>query len=489
MDACKRQKLNIETAELIETETESSATSLFLIDLCTHCLTIILDYLSVRDIVNVAEANFPAYLPEKNKNKLMLNDQLISAKIDLYNECILKAFLSKTKNDFHVQTNVKSAPRDIIMLRHFGRHFNSLRIVYGHDEEWPSHDSRGNRRYEKALEDAIIFNCRETVTRLCFERCDQYAMNEIEEPFPNAERIAFRDGDVNLKLGQLNNWFPKMKLLQFFSLNFSNSNSKCLHQHFPLLESFRVFDTLNLVNRDLKMFIKLNPQLKRLDIGCETGDQTKEMIITYDLIAFVSKCLINLESLKLKMNHLYFNEEMEPVIHFESLVYLQVECKEFINFDKVKFTSPKLKQLTLIGDPIEVDYEVITKIVTDTKPKQLKIQYTWKTFDIGNEHFASITRILPMLREIFIECYWNDELSDAFLAFLVNNETITKLIGVFNFESDDEGKPCPKFCGMRQLFMSKVIENDFVAKKWTLTFQTNDDDFFYVDSVHFNKNM
>lgn len=479
MIACKRQKLNSETANWIKTETERSITSLCLIDLCADCLSMIFDYLSIGDIVNLVEANITGSLTEKNKNKSIL-------KIDQFNECSLKAFMSKSDNDV-VQTIAKFAPNGILMLRHFGRHFDSLRIVYGDENVWALHDSRGNRRYEKGLEDAIMFNCRETLTAICFERCDQYAMNEIEESFPNVELVTFRDGDLSRKLRDLNNCFPRMQFLRFYSLNISDSNSKCLHQHFPLLKSFKVYDTLNFTDFDLKIFLTLNPQLKYLAII--NLDGANEIVVTHDLISLISKSLINLESLKLTIDDFRFNAEIEPVINFANLVYLKVESEEFHDLDKVKLTSPKLNKLTLVGDPQQTYYEVIKKFVTYAKPKQLEIRYAGHIFDIGNEHFNGITRTLPMLREVCVKSLWYDEVPDVFINFLVDNEAITKLIGVFTFYFDENVDSYPKYCRMRQMFKNKIVENDFVAKKWTLAFRTTDDEFcFYVDTVHFNKN-
>lgn len=192
-------------------------------DLNTHCLLKVCHYLNVADLVNLAEANITSSWKLGKRKK--------ESELNRFNQIIVKAFKIKEKaNEWKiiVHTKASTAPEDINMLRSFGRDIEALLIDYS---------DFNNRRYEKALEDAITNNCCKTLTSIDFENCYKDSMNELEQPFMNVERVEFRDCHLGSTLGQLKKWFPNMEHLQLTDTYIFDS--KCIHEHFPWLQSLR----------------------------------------------------------------------------------------------------------------------------------------------------------------------------------------------------------------------------------------------------------
>lgn len=456
-------------------------------DLCTVCLLKVFHYLDLTELANLAEANIGSdWKMRKQTNK-----------IDRYKQSIVTAFKIKIRaNEWKtfVHTDARHAVKDIKMLRSFGNEIESLLIDYDNCNE--------NRRYEKALEDAVTKYCCKTLSAIDFVNCYQDSMNEIE-PFTNVNLVEFRDAHVGSTLGQLKKWFPNMDCLQFTDTYVVDS--KCIHEHFPQLESLIVWngrkqeakkEKMIFTNSDLKVFAILNPQLEKLHIRHDDVDESESgdnaIIVDWDLLTFISKNLLQLERLKLNLENFRFERKWQSTVSIDSLIGLDVNLYNCDCLDKINITSAKFEELNLIVDfccrsKVQINYEAIARFVIRTKPKRLKIKIDYEAFTVDNIHVLNMIRMLPKLQEISIDCLWEDHTSDAVINLLVNSNALEKLVGVFNFDSNDKGYASPKFLQMRQVFREKIDRNN-LARTWSYKFEEKADDCYYIDSVQFQKN-
>lgn len=458
-------------------------------DLCMHCLLTVFHYLDVTDLANLTEANITSSCKSrKHKNK-----------IDQYKQSIVKAFKIKVKaNKWKtiIRTGAGSAPNDIKMLRSFGREVEALLFDYGYNNT--------NRRYEKALEDAVTNNCSKTLSTIDFDNCNKDSMNELEQPFTNVNLVEFRDGHLGSTLGQLKKWFPQLEDLRFTDTYVFDS--KCIYEHFTWLESLMVWngrwqesekDKMIFTNSNLKVFLRMNPQLEILDIRHDDVDESESgagdiaIIVDWELLTYINNNS-KLRILKLNLEYFRFELEWQSSVTIETIVALDIQCVNFDCLDKIKITSPKLNELNLKVDScFDVDeplnYEAVAMFVIRAEPKRLKIEVQCKTFDINNVQVLQITRMLPKLIQLCIDCSWADNIPDAVISFLVKSNTLIKLVVVLNFDSDDAGGPSPQFLQLRQIFHEKIVRNGVVAKTWKYSFQYKEVGCFYVDSVQFQK--
>lgn len=471
------KKLKLEVNELILTTT--------ITDLCAHCLDMIFDYLDKSDIVNVAEANLTSYYSAENNENDFSKD-----KINRLKESLRRAYRRKMKPQEKVvvvSINVDVAPDHIILLRHFGQEFNGLRVKYCSYE---------NRRYEKALEDAVINYCRKTLPRIEFEDCDPYSMNEIQEPFPNVQYVTFHKCHLGSRLGQLHKWFPLMKSLEFQDTIISDP--ECIHQRFPSLEMLTVWNPRRgrdprtpFSNLNLKFFAIINPQLRYLHIRHDDVDESESgsnaIIVNSDFMSFISKNL-QLKYLILNLeNYKRIEKEWQSMVAFENLIGLEIRLKEFCCLGNMRLTSPTLQNLILKGSTSAViNYKSIANFIRGTKPKILKIQVGSNTFDMRNTHIIGIVSSQSNLKQVFIECLWNYTLPDAMITFLCHSTMITKVVGLIKFVRDNGGNP--SYGRLEQIYRDKIIQNELVANKWTYTFDNSvKSNFYYVLSVTFVK--
>lgn len=475
------------------TVVESLAPKTNITDLCTDCLLRVFRYLNVDDLANLTAANITG--------KLRLGKR--TSKVNRFKEAIVTAF--KIRKGVHewkvsVHTSANYAPNDIKMLRSFGREIEELIVDY--------RNFKMNRRYEKALEDAVSGNCSKTLAYINFHVCNADSMHELDRSFRNVESVEFLECHVGYTLGKLKKWFPKMQHLNFEDSYVSDSH--CIHEHFPRLKSFKVWngewrtaakEKMIFTNADLKAFILLNPQLETLDVRhndvdeSQTGDDVAIMI-NWDLLTFINMNL-RLATLKLNFENFPFESEWPSTVTMGSVTLLEVRCASCYSLDKIKVTKPY--ELILIFNNCTVagqqrsntDYGAIASFVIRAKPKLLKIVAEFDTFALNDVLVSKMIR-MSKLQEFTIDCVWNDNLPNAIVNLLLHCNELEKLEGIFRFESDDKGDACPKYLRMREIFQDDIDRHRIVAKwlyKFVYVEGTDDDfcDFYYSDSVRFER--
>lgn len=445
-------------------------------DLNTHCLLTVFEYLDVVDLANLLQANIVKKLGKRSRKKL------------LFDQNIVKAFKIKVKTNewkTRVHANDRYAPEDIKMLRSFGREIESLLV-----DCTVSKSTEGtNRRYERALEDAIIDNCRKTLTDITFDDCNKDTMKELEQPFKSVQSVEFFDCHLGSTLGLLKKWFPKM-----VNLNFTYTyvfDAKIIHEHFTDLKLLTVWNNsqqdvkegkMIFSNSDLEVFLQMNPQLQMLNIQHDGGNG---IIVDSNLLTLISKNL-GLTELKLNFEKYHFQNEWGSTVAVDNLTRLDIECTNCRCLSTIKITLPKLNELILqINYHRQIDYEAIASFVLRAAPKQLTILSKDQTLVVDNAQVIRMISLLPKLEELSIECKWDHSIPNAVLNLIVNcaGSALDKLIGAFYF-----GDPRPEYSQMREVFREQIIRNDLVTNNWVYRFNyRNDESDHQVDTIEFKK--
>ncbi|KAG4070030.1 hypothetical protein HA402_013690 [Bradysia odoriphaga] len=456
-------------------------------DLCTQCLLTVFSHLDVVDLANLVEANIARKLGKRNWKRLH------------YQQSIVTAFKIKVRMNVwktSVRADARYAPKDIKMLRNFGREIEALfvhcRVNY-YKYNGTGFDERQNRRYERALEDAIVDNCSKTLTEIRFDSCNKDTMKELDRPFKNVESVQFDNCHLGSALGQLKKWFPKMTELYF--TNTYVFDAKCIHQHFPHLESLTVMNPTQggtekgkmiFSNSNLEAFAQLNPKLETLNIGHDdvdepNGDGSNAIIVDWNLMTSISKNF-RLKELKLNLERFRFEHSWQSTVALDSMITLDIECFNGHYLDTIQITSAQLNELKLkidlLGDNTQIDYEAIATFVIRVTPKQLRIISEWKTFAMENDQIVKMIQLLPQLAELSVKCEWDNSIPDAVMNLLVNGirGAMQKFVGTFCFDGDEKGNPSSVYLQMRQVFREKIIRNHLVAKGWSYEFDYIDDE-------------
>lgn len=217
------------------------------------CLTVIFQYLSIIDLVNLCE----------------------------YDNCLEKAarpiFANKFGTDcIHISNrfdrNKEKSPYGIQLLKHFGKVIKKLHIEY--DEYF--------RRIDRMIEDAIIAHCQDSLVEITFENADRFTMHEIAEPFEKVHSVTFISSQFCGLISSFSTWFPKAQTLNLRQqLRGEHKDRKMLENYHPALKHFRIENTSDnhpdddindgkVDNYNIVSFINMNPQLKSLSIVSDT---------------------------------------------------------------------------------------------------------------------------------------------------------------------------------------------------------------------------
>ncbi|KAJ6646912.1 hypothetical protein Bhyg_02126 [Pseudolycoriella hygida] len=390
----------------------------------------------VEDLVNLYEAIIPGGRKLDNRQ----GDQ--KDKVKQFEESIVHAFKTVIKPQTYVIVDSRFTPREVKMLRIFGREIKALRIYFNMD-------------IIEEFERAICNYCCETVSSITFFSCMLNHMRQINKPFENVESIRFYSCHIGNTLGQLQKWFPRMHELQFIYSYVANTT--CIHDHFPEMKSLYVCNgdrktiqelKRTFTNSDLKIFSLLNPQLKHLNITHDMVDETwsgsAAIIINYDLLTFISKNL-KLETLTLNLT--------------KSRYHLKRKWPSTVTME-----APNYGQWS---------YETLAAFVVHAEPKRLAIIVNDSLRNVFAVDKLQFFRQMPQLLELFIKCSYNDHTLDAIITLLTNCDTLEKITLFFNIESHMRQRPLTII--LLSEFSQKFSRNIVVARKWAFEFEHKKD--------------
>lgn len=214
------------------------------------CLELILPYLDISDLVSVADSN---------KQMRGVAELTFSRKFGR------NFFMFYTKTQHVLKSTERTTHLDIQsvfgVLRCFGHLISKLFLDYYFSS--PLFCSRLDLyiikysiNYVKELE---IYGY-------------EYALKNIQKPFPNVENIRLILCDLDKSSTKFNDWFPKLRSLEFardFLVCTKIDDQSCIAAHFPNLEHLSVHVTNDseipgFRKENILVALKLNPKIRSL---------------------------------------------------------------------------------------------------------------------------------------------------------------------------------------------------------------------------------
>lgn len=231
-----------------------------LVDINDDCLQSIFKYLSVDDLINVAEAD----------------DQLIPAAAEVFSRF-------HRKKQFDVVPEILRPSDDgcqkLLMdkakncLTHFGQHVSDLSIQF-----------KDHREIE--IERLIQKHCITSLRNLKLIFCEKNYFGAMRKPFVNVEKLAIVDSRLGLKMLHMNHWFPNLVSLELFHVNLNHP--EITEVNFPQLKNLVVWDEFFELPSTVVTMVGHHPQLKSLKLRCDIDDH---------LLQSISEHLVQLEEL------------------------------------------------------------------------------------------------------------------------------------------------------------------------------------------------
>lgn len=230
------------------------------------CLEEILEYLELRDLLNVADSNKRL----RHASKFVFVRKYGSYGFRLYDRSNTQEESITIYN--HTRSiHVRNLKLSLPLLRNFWPFIS--RIVYQEYEE-----SLGMAPRSYYIIDYINDFCSETLNHLQMILMHRDLLDYFKNPFTRVKTVGVLTGYSTQK-NSLVRLFPKMEKLTVKMMNNNEQNefvrSECIANHFPFLEYFQMFSALESQYKSdneyievFKDFFRLNPQLKHLKIKC-----------------------------------------------------------------------------------------------------------------------------------------------------------------------------------------------------------------------------
>ncbi|XP_055319988.1 uncharacterized protein LOC129577270 isoform X1 [Sitodiplosis mosellana] len=301
------------------------------------CLESVLEYLELIDLLNVADSTKRL----KKAAELVYARKYGDKGVWLRNIRISpdRLFFIKDASTMIIE-DLKTALK---LLRCVGREISKLVMIMLLPGVFSKVNIDKLSKRDQRLFTYINDYCAEYVKNIIIYPSVCYAstlMEHFDKPFPNVHNFEHIDYDFTEKVS-LNRLFPKLNSLaschtrnsSFFSINTN---------HFPYLERFGFLESSSEAmpeNEMLQAFIRLNPQLKELQL--RSLDFLYSHLNT-DLLRNAVECLQNIESLELDIKPITFLTDSDNIIHIKSVknfainfhqIYELPECFGLINYD------------------------------------------------------------------------------------------------------------------------------------------------------------
>lgn len=325
-------------------------------DLNIDCLEAILYRLEFQDFLNAADSNKCinhaakfVFIRKYNKKRLTLRIETPLGRQYIQNYCSFDFSSYKSMDIFDLEVALP-------LLRCFGCVINKIEL-----------------RFNGTVHDNYITSylnqfCTDYLKRICILHIPSDGFDYFKKPFTKLENctlILNENLDRFVGNNLLNRLFPKMKKLKLdytCSPFFKNGNTV---YHFPCLERLH-FNHVNynfpracVCKKNIIATIKLNPQLKKLDIYCEMN------MFDAQLFQSVEESLQNLETLHL--NHFsvpdtFLNNFKLKTIYLKNLKYLLYSYnRSIISPIDLAFTCERLETFNFPARLFNFFYKFIEK--------------------------------------------------------------------------------------------------------------------------------
>lgn len=259
----KKQKLN----------TPNTQDPLKLADINNDCLRSIFEYLSVHDLIDVAEAN----------------GQFTFAAAEAFSRCHRTKGIEMVATDEAKRCNMLfirlTGDTSAIALEHFGAR---MLTIAANLDGYEHSDGEQHIRFD-AL---VVRHCSDSVRTLEIHRCKGMHFQMIDKPFTKVTHLIVNGSVLGEKVCALREWFPNVVRLALFQVNLWRNKS--IEAHFDHLTSLQIFNDLRAIHsiptQTICNVLSLNRQLRLLQLYC---DYDNALLVT------IAKHLTQLESLEL----------------------------------------------------------------------------------------------------------------------------------------------------------------------------------------------
>lgn len=334
------------------------------------CLESIFGYLTLNDLVNVAEANWrfissarAVFVRRYQKMNFYLNLGIIRMRM-------------KNGTDYEIRKDVA-----IPFFRHFGGKVLGLYVNF-----LLNIDQDVNTK----LEHMIFQYCTATLTRLEWFFCNMDTFKAINKPFENVRELTISKGSLSQQLSLLDIWFPN--LIKLHLIYVKPFNPVSLETKFPHLKDLAIYNAeMTIPLASIMQMVRLNPQIKSFRLHCD-----------YDVhcLRSIAENLPQLEDLILQSPGDRFASFADQVVHFKNvtsflLMVPYYRRNEFVV--NMPFAFQRLEQLTLVGFNKFKD-QLMSFIVQNKGIRSLNLEPTVDDWDdLTDFDLKTIIMALPNL--------------------------------------------------------------------------------------------
>lgn len=378
-------------------------------DLNIDCLEEIFDHLSGIDLLNVADTN-----TRFRKAAVLVVARRIGCGIVFTTNFSIKF-------GFIRREELMGLVYVLRFLRCFGHLITHLDIYveYAIDNDGFSEIIRYVNEY-----------CAQNLLGIHINGSCEIIIDNISKEFVKLMFLSLNNCTLGRNLKDFNKWFPQMK-----SLSMSNTNildPKCIELHFPHSSSFSHDQCDNVSSqrfneKNLKNFIRLNPQLK--SFSCDS--------FSIPIIRHLIKYLHQLDTLNISSRNLTNVERRRiSLIRFKSVKSLKIELRQPHSLPVNSFLFEQLKIFVAIGMKFKDFQDFVKKHSTITELTIDENKFIGLKYTVDN--ILDVVKTLPSLSSLTVKLK-NDLSIDNAVRFMVEIKQLKEFAFAENdrFEASD----------------------------------------------------
>lgn len=445
---------------------------LTLFDLNVTFLKAVWRNLSIKDIVNIAEA---CGITVEQIEQLEANTTNSAAdKFIQFAMTLRMASLEKGGSPW------LGPPMNSRLSRHFGCAISKISIDYNLHEPY-------------LIDHSVLTLHRESMVSIELININENTLASIAQPFPNVQHLTLIKGFLDKQLSNFDHWFPQLQALHLFGIFFAKPEN--IESHFPNLLHFSLRNDASdstkyqslITDANVKVFIHLNSQLASLSLGDdEAGHDDYGIRINKQLVQFLSRKLPHLTSLSLDILNLQQpNVQHEGLIIFNSLQRLKICVRNWMELSNFPIVSQQLRELEIRLHEdwnTSVNFVAVESVVFGNKNiKELTIESCHNVYDLYDENMIKLVNGLSNLEEYSMNYDWLNPMAiDAIAYFLKNCKQISTLTAHGKIQCRLDAEAFVKS------FRDSAMMNGLDADAWDLEFDEEVESLDIELSVSFN---
>lgn len=350
-------------------------------DIDDLCLEKVLKYLKLIDLLNIADTNKRL----KGVAELVFLHEHCKKMIDLDISTFLHTLgLYQCEFWYESQDNVCVLKATLQFLRCFGHLLTKFEIRHI------------NNCSKSGLISRYVYKCcSESLVKIKFDELEESDFDDIDRSFSRVEDVEFSHCYIGKNLSQLHRWFPKMRRLNLICSEWAEPIY--IVTHFPYLENLILSGYLEAKNvRNIAAALRLNPQLKRLELGPFFEDA--------NFFQYIGMHLQNLESIKISWN-------LDSIYNLKNTEISFKNVKEFTlclygnsPLPTLPFSFEQLEGFTLKSG-CKLNGHFIDFISKHPTIKLLSLNGFGELQAISNDIRIRIAETLPWLEKIYLNNY------------------------------------------------------------------------------------